>query len=154
MVGRPVRHSGSRPLLLNEILEHWVDEILPTCLLRWSRQAGCSSSELEHQVREAYQQVCVCVCCICTCVRTARAMHSYCHCLYSAKGASGIYPSRRKQQLGHRHPGLQSACGVAMVGTSIQLATACGHSKMVVTCEHTDKVEECSRAMLLVHLLA
>lgn len=57
VVGRPVRHSGSRPLLLNEILEHWVDEIKPTCLLRWSRQAGCSSSELEQQMREAFEQV-------------------------------------------------------------------------------------------------
>ena len=57
VVGRPVRLSGSRPLLLNEILEHWADEILPTCLLRWSRQAGCSSSELEQQVRAAFEQV-------------------------------------------------------------------------------------------------
>jgi myo-inositol catabolism protein IolC len=57
VVGRPVRHSGSRPLLLNEILEHWADEIKSTCLLRWSLQAGCSSSELEQQMREAYEQV-------------------------------------------------------------------------------------------------
>jgi myo-inositol catabolism protein IolC len=57
VVGRPVRQSGSRPLLLNEILEHWVDEIKPTCLLRWSRQAGCSCSQLEQQVMEAYMQV-------------------------------------------------------------------------------------------------
>lgn len=60
VVGRPVRHSGSRPLLLNEILEHWADEIKPTCLLRWSRQAGCSCSQLEHQAMEAFEQVGVC----------------------------------------------------------------------------------------------
>jgi hypothetical protein len=58
VVGRPVRESGSRPLLLNEILEHWADEIKPTCLLRWSRQAGCSCAELEQQVQQAYTQVC------------------------------------------------------------------------------------------------
>jgi hypothetical protein len=58
VVGRPVRESGSRPLLLNEILEHWADEIKPTCLLRWSRQAGCSCAELEQQVQQAYAQVC------------------------------------------------------------------------------------------------
>lgn len=57
MVGRPVRQSGSRPLLLNEILEHWADEIKPTCLLRWSRQAGCSCTQLEQQVKQAYEQV-------------------------------------------------------------------------------------------------
>jgi hypothetical protein len=52
-----MRHSGSRPLLLNEILEHWADEIKPTCLLRWSRQAGCSCSQLEAQVQDAFEQV-------------------------------------------------------------------------------------------------
>jgi hypothetical protein len=61
VVGRPVRHSGSRPLLVQEILEHWSAEIQPTCLLRWSRQAGLTPEELQQQLQQAYQQVRVAV---------------------------------------------------------------------------------------------
>ncbi|WIA38975.1 hypothetical protein OEZ86_005127 [Tetradesmus obliquus] len=57
VVGRPVRHSGSRPLLVQEIREHWGSEIQPTCLLRWSRQAGLTPEELQQQLQQAYQQL-------------------------------------------------------------------------------------------------
>lgn len=57
MVGRQVRHSGSRPLLVKEILEHWEAEIKPTCLLRWSRQAGLTPEQLEQQLEQAYLHV-------------------------------------------------------------------------------------------------
>lgn len=56
-MGRPVRHSGSRPLLVQEIREHWGSEIQPTCLLRWSRAAGLTPEELQQQLQQAYQQV-------------------------------------------------------------------------------------------------
>ncbi|KAG2493298.1 hypothetical protein HYH03_008434 [Edaphochlamys debaryana] len=37
VVGRAVRNTGSRPLLIGEIAEHWSD-ILESCLLRWALQ--------------------------------------------------------------------------------------------------------------------
>jgi hypothetical protein len=38
-------------------LEHWSSEIQPTCVLRWSRQAGLQPEELTQQLQQAYQQV-------------------------------------------------------------------------------------------------
>jgi hypothetical protein len=53
VVGRAIRQTGSRPLLLAEVLEHW-ELVLDTCLTRWSLEQGCSRAELQEQVRRAY----------------------------------------------------------------------------------------------------
>jgi hypothetical protein len=53
VVGRAVRQTGSRPLLLAEVLEHW-DMLLDTCITRWSLEQGCGRAELSAQVRGAY----------------------------------------------------------------------------------------------------
>jgi hypothetical protein len=55
VVGRAIRQSGSRPLLLAEVLEH-SDMVVETCLTRWSLEQGCSRAELLASVRAAYLQ--------------------------------------------------------------------------------------------------
>jgi hypothetical protein len=56
VVGRSVRTSGSRPLLPNEIVEHW-DLIRSTLLLRWSSEAGKEPDELLQEVQSIYKEV-------------------------------------------------------------------------------------------------
>lgn len=53
MVGRAVRRSGSRPLLVAEIAEHW-QQVMDSCLLRWSLEQG--QEEEEHQVEALQEQ--------------------------------------------------------------------------------------------------
>lgn len=55
VVGRSVRHTGSRPLLLAEIAEHW-RSVSESCLLRWSLDYDHPEQHLLDVVRSAYKQ--------------------------------------------------------------------------------------------------
>ncbi len=51
MVGRAVRRSGSRPLLVAEIAEHW-QQVMDSCLLRWSLEQSQEGEEQQGQARD------------------------------------------------------------------------------------------------------